>query len=437
MTRRVLLDISRSVRRKWSGATPSGIDRVCDAYAGHFADRAHAVLQLRGRLLVLDRVHSARLFAALTGERAVFRSELARVLISHFLTGAVRPGGSKADGPPIYLNVSHSGFDRDVHWRAIQGLGAQSVYLIHDLIPVRHPEFTTAHKVTRHRQRVEHALCHASGIITASRLVADDVRDFARSSGLPIPPMLTVPIAGAALPREPIAQLQRHPLFVAIGTIEARKNYETLLHAWSALIDRMGPSAPHLMIVGSWGVRSATMRAALRADPRLDRFVAVRSGLDDAQIGHLMAQVRAVLFPSLAEGFGLPLVEALQHGAPVIASDLPIFRELGQSIPTFVQPSDAVGWAQHIAQFCGDSPERERQIALLPCFVPHRWEDHFRQVDGWLEQLGAQHAPASANRLHSAGAAPRLAAIPPCAAGANAIYTQLRDPVGREQELQC
>lgn len=437
MNQPILLDITRNVRRIWSGATPSGIDRVCDAYAAHFAERAHAVLQLRGRLLVLDRAQSARIFAALNHERAGFRRELARALLRRTMTGFGPDWANGSKARPIYLNVSHSGFDRDAHWRTIRKLGFQTAYLIHDLIPIRHPEFTTAHKVARHRQRVEQALRHASGIIATSRQVADDLRDFAASSGLPIPPLLITPIAGAPLPREPIAQPLRHPLFLAIGTVEARKNYDTLLRAWSVLIDRMGESAPHLVIAGNSGVRVGKVRAALRADPRLDRFVTVRSGLDDAQIGRLMAQARAVLFPSLAEGFGLPLVEALQHAVPVIASDLPIFHELGQSIPTFVPPCDAERWAQHIAQYCGDSPENDRQVALMPTFVPHRWEDHFGKLEMWLEQLGEQRAAAPSSRQYRPVSTPHFASIPPCAEGANAIYTAQQGQGKREQELQC
>ena len=437
MNQPILLDITRNVRRKWSGASPSGIDRVCDAYAGHFADRAYAVLQLRGRWLVLDRAQSARIFAALMDEQAGFRRELARVLFLRIMTGSGPNLANGSKARPIYLNVSHSGFDRTAHWRTIRKLGVETAYLIHDLIPILHPEFTTAHKVARHRKRVEQALRHASGIIANSQATANDLRDFAASSDLPVPPTLVAPLAGAQFHRGDAFSPQQHPLFVAIGTVEARKNYDMLLRAWSMLIDRMGESAPHLVIAGNWGVHAGKVRAALRTDPRLTRFVAFRSGLDDAQIGHLVAGARAVLFPSRAEGFGLPLVEALHNATPVIASDLPVFRQLGQSIPTFLSPDDAEGWAGTIAQFCTDGPDRKRQVAMLSAYDPPRWTDHFERLEAWLELMHAHPASVPASHAQSSGEAPRFAGIPPCAADVNAIYTQLRDPVEREQELQC
>lgn len=99
--------------------------------------------------------------------------------------------------------------------------------------------------------------------------------------------------------------------------------------------------------------------------------------------------MRALLMPTLAEGFGLPIAEALQRGTPVIASDLPALRETGQNIPTCVNPGDANGWARAIIDFVGDGAERQRQLATMASFRPSNWSDHFSRVENWMDHLKA------------------------------------------------
>jgi glycosyltransferase involved in cell wall biosynthesis len=101
-----------------------------------------------------------------------------------------------------------------------------------------------------------------------------------------------------------------------------------------------------------------------------------------------LRSARALLFPTLVEGFGLPLIEALAAGAPVIASDLPVFHEIGREIPDFVDPLDGPAWSRAISDYAlPDSPARAAQIARLASFRAPRWDDHFGLVDTWLATL--------------------------------------------------
>src|SRR6185503_14737126 len=96
---------------------------------------------------------------------------------------------------------------------------------------------------------------------------------------------------------------------------------------------------------------------------------------------------RALLMPSFAEGFGLPVAEALQLGTPVIASDLPVFREFAGDIPTYVDVLDGLGWMSTIMSFTGESLERERQIQAMSSYRAPTWETHFEVVDEWLKTI--------------------------------------------------
>jgi glycosyltransferase involved in cell wall biosynthesis len=91
----------------------------------------------------------------------------------------------------------------------------------------------------------------------------------------------------------------------------------------------------------------------------------------------------------LVEGFGLPLVEALGMGVPVIASDLPVFREIGADIPTYLNPRDDRGWESAIMEYSKDtSAARAAQLARLKDFRAPTWPGHFERVEAWLHTLG-------------------------------------------------
>ena len=95
-----------------------------------------------------------------------------------------------------------------------------------------------------------------------------------------------------------------------------------------------------------------------------------------------------MLFPSFAEGYGIPLVEALAAGVPVIASDLPVFREIGQGVPELVAPDDDCAWEATIADYArADSLRRRAQLARLIDFDAPDWSDHFATLDRFLAVL--------------------------------------------------
>ncbi len=380
----LLLDCTRMVARHWLGRMPSGIDRVCDAYAAHFAARAQAVVQVHGRARVLSRGQSERLFALLQTPGTSFRRSFAALAARACTTGPWRGAG---DARAIYLNVSHTDFDLDSHHGWVRASGVQPVYLLHDLIPIEHPHFTTPHKTARHAGRVRRALETASGIIANSQVTARAITAFAQAQGLEAPPILGAPLGAHNLPAAPAPGHRRQASFVCVSTIEQRKNHMLLLDVWQHLIARHGENAPRLLLIGRWGVGSQAVRHRYRTDPQLRRFVTIHSQCSDTEIARHLRAARALLAPSRAEGFGLPIVESLKLGVPVIASDLPAFREAGGPIPTFLDPTAPDAWLRTIGEFVANGSERKRQVAALKAYRAPDWRDHFALVEGWLEGL--------------------------------------------------
>jgi glycosyltransferase involved in cell wall biosynthesis len=174
------------------------------------------------------------------------------------------------------------------------------------------------------------------------------------------------------------------PLFLTLGTIEPRKNHALLLDVWERLAARRGAAGmPLLAIVGRRGWNNAAVF------DRLDRLrhdgAAVReiAGLPDGGVAALMARARALLFPSRAEGFGLPLVEAMAAGLPALCAPLPVFAEIAGDYPVYLEADDVYSWTDTIDRMSSGGGQG---ILMAPDrrAVPHivSWDEHINRALG-------------------------------------------------------
>lgn len=375
-----LLDVTRLIATGWTGRRSTGIDRVCDAYLAHYGARAHAVIQHRGIVRVLGGELSDSLLGLLADRGAGFRARLARMMPA-ILAG--NSGGIRCAGK-VYLNVGHTDFDLASHHRWVRQHDLKAVYLVHDLIPIDDAGFCTPRAVRRHTGRVVNALSDAAGIIVNSQATAESLQLFARAQELPLPPVLP---AHLGIDRFADVPQIRGGHFVCVGTIEPRKNHMMLLRVWQRLIASGAGDPPRLVLIGQWGKQSAPIRKLLRSDRSLARHVTVLNRCPDEEMARWVRSARAVVLPTLAEGFGLPLAEAMALGVPVLASDLPCFREIGQGIPLLFKPADETAWLEGISAFLDDEGEARRQKRLLANYQPPHWEDHFSAVGNWIRQV--------------------------------------------------
>jgi glycosyltransferase involved in cell wall biosynthesis len=190
------------------------------------------------------------------------------------------------------------------------------------------------------------------------------------------------------LPQATAKALPERPYFVVLGTIEGRKNHILLLNIWRRLVAQLGEDAPRLLVIGQRGWKAEQACQILDEDASLRAHVTEIGGCSDEELSAHLTGARALLFPSMVEGFGLPLVEALSLGVPVIGSDLPVFREIGQGVPAFLDPLDAVSWEKAVLDYAREnSVHRAEQLSRLKTFHSPTWRDHFDLVQPWLETL--------------------------------------------------
>lgn len=378
-----LLDVSRLIWRLWRGRLPTGVDRVCLAYLDHYRSRSQAIVQRRGRYFILTERHSDQLFDLLATGPMGFRRSMVQLGLRAFPAARRTPEQKGL----IYLNIGHTGLDDASLSRWIAEAGVRAVFLIHDLIPLLHPGFCRPGEQARHQRRMENALRSATGLIANSEATARDVRAFASARGLPVPPTVAALLGASEIPANVQPRRFDRPHFVTVGTIEGRKNHVLLLRLWKRMAGEAGAPVPLLVIVGQRGWEAEAAIEILDHTQDLKGHVVELGECADDELAAIIAGARALLMPSFAEGFGLPVMEALQLGTPVIASDLPVFREFAGDVPIYLDPADELAWEQAIRTYAEDSPSLQRQLQGIADYRAPSWEGHFQAVDSWIGTL--------------------------------------------------
>lgn len=382
----ILIDISRLIARLAREQLPTGVDRVGLAYVEHWGHRAQAVLQKGNWRRILSLKSSQQLFDILQGPRANFRRRANRAIAR----ACVPPWPSQDAGgrPAFYLG--HSGMEANGFSDWIAATRQSPVYFIHDLIPITHAEYCRAGEQEAHAKRLRVMVQGRSGLVSNSQCTLDSLAQWAAGQGLAMPPAVVAPLAPAALAGLPdAASPLGAPYFVVLGTIEPRKNHLLLLNVWRELVAQLGDASPHLVVIGRRGWECENVVDMLERCDTLHPFVHEVPACTDAELAAYLQHAQALLFPSFAEGYGMPLVEALMLGTPVVASTLPVFREIAGAVPDYLSQIDGPGWMQAITDYL-PSPatgRRSAQLQRMQGFRVPTWAAHFEQVDKLLGQL--------------------------------------------------
>ncbi|MBQ1540387.1 MAG: glycosyltransferase family 4 protein [Caulobacteraceae bacterium] len=400
----IVLDLSRLLSRVLH-PTPTGVDRVEMAYAEGLLRLAPERLQftafhpcgLHGRLptgLVSE-------FLALTAARWTDegwtepRTQRWRRAAAACLSLAPRPispSRAATGRPRAYLHLSARGLERH---RAIAAIltrrNARFIPFVHDLIPLEHPEYARPGGARDYARKIAAASALASGVLVNSQATAEALAPALTAAGRATP----VRVAPLGVPTSPPIRnanvLCARPYFVALGTIEPRKNHLLLLHLWRRMALTLGPErTPDLMLVGRRGWESEMVFDLLDRAPTLRGVVHELGCIPDTRLRELIRGARAVLLPSFAEGYGLPVAEALALGAPVIASDLPALRETGGGAPDYLDPLDGAAWAAAAADYATPgSARRQAQLARIARWRPPTWDDHLAAALDFIDEVCA------------------------------------------------
>ena len=395
----VILDISRLISRVHY-STPSGVDRVEMAYArgllDHYGDRlAFAAVHPCGLYGRLSRRAVLAYLDELEGrwssqEGSPHRRSLASSL--PWLVSLLPSRTERSSGGGVYVQASPHHLTRTEQVRQILAREkARFLCLVHDLIPIEFPEYARISGDSQHRQRIATIAALADGVIVNSAATGRSLQPWLESSGRRVDVHVAL-LGTETLPAaEPFRLEGGRPYFVCLGTIEPRKNHLLLLNLWRHLAQTLEPqSVPRLIVIGRRGWENEQVVDMLERCPALKGHVEELNGCSDARMASLLRGARALLMPSFAEGYGMPVAEALSVGTPVICSDRPALREAGGDAPDYLSPLDGPGWQAFILDHADRGPLYTAQMLRLPHWHMPRWNEHVGIVADAIAALQAR-----------------------------------------------
>lgn len=231
--------------------------------------------------------------------------------------------------------------------------------IIHDVIPVSFPFWFDDGYAPVFEQNLTMLLDAAADPVAVSQATRRDLMAFAaRIEGL-VPPDVAVLREGDGILQlagpEDRAAMDRlradfadRPFVLTVGAIHLRKNHRLLHDIWVRLAERMGERCPHLVIVGGVAWNGQEVARALRGDPRLSGRVTILDAVDDHALDWLYRHCLFTLYPSLYEGWGLPVAESLRYGKPCIASDVASVPEIAPGLVDLLDPLDLPAWLARV-----------------------------------------------------------------------------------------
>lgn len=400
-----VLDLTRLVSRAGRGVL-TGVDRVELAWLLHLLDgNAPAFGLIRsapGRVL-MGRKGMAALAARITGaadwgqpdflarvhlRQAQARRRALADMRRHALPGCAMLGQGAAIARALlhhagqglrYLNTGHAHLDPAIFAAVHAVPGGRAAVLVHDTIPLDYPAFTRKGQDAAFARKLAAVSAGADRVIYNSDATRQAAEAHLARLGR-VPPGVVAHLgvtppkpAPETLPAPLRVLLAERACFVILGTVEPRKNHALLLDVWDGLArDLPADKVPALIVAGGRGWRNEGVFARLDAAARaIPRHVFEVPDLPDGAVAALLAQSRALLFPSLAEGFGLPAAEAAALGVPVLCNDLAATREILGNYPVYADVQDAYSWRSGIfALMQGERPQR-RAGAELPTWAGH------------------------------------------------------------------
>jgi glycosyltransferase involved in cell wall biosynthesis len=260
--------------------------------------------------------------------------------------------------------------------------GFRLVVLCYDLIPITHPQFFSRDDAALFTRYWRGMLGTADVVVVNAQRIRQDVLAFCASRGIAPPAVPVVPLGfrppqpAAALPPLP-AGLEAERFALYVSTIEPRKNHALMLAVWRRLLARGIPQRHgfRLVFVGRAGWMVDALLRELRP-PVCDGTVLHLTGIEDAMLDALYQGAAFCLYPSVYEGFGLPVLEAYARGRPVIASRGGSLAEVVGDLGPALDPADAAAWEAALARWI-ESPEARRaaEARIRQGFRYSSWEE--------------------------------------------------------------
>lgn len=273
-------------------------------------------------------------------------------------------------------------FDLDAAWMCrmkrsyllpiLKKQGVKIVAHIYDIISITHPQFCLERGVYNFMDYIGAHLQYADKLIVNAQATVDELQKLTSRIGCELPSCSVVPlgadfkdnrvIADEEVSQQLVDIAKDKKYILMVGTIEPRKNHKFLLDAYDQGLKKLGYN---IIIAGYMGWNMEHFERRLKEHPDYNRGVYHFAGLGDKEIAYLYQHAKCLAFLSYTEGFGLPIIEAMQFDTPVIAANVPVLREVGREYCEWVEQDNVEEICEKIKKI-GNEPVTIRKVKHIP-----------------------------------------------------------------------
>lgn len=264
--------------------------------------------------------------------------------------------------------------------------------LISDLIPIENEAYVEQWHVAKFKKWLEEAIAQSDVVLNVSRYSRDTLVNLAADAGWPLPRVEVLDM-GTGLSDRTIAASRKtvrlpKRFVLVVSTIEVRKNHRMLVRIWQRLVEKHGAARiPDLIFAGQIGWMVDDLLAELAACNYLDGKIRLVHGLSDAELRQAYRSCLFTVFPSLCEGWGLPIAESLVQGKFCVASNRTSIPEVGGDFVDYFDPTDDDDALAKIERLLFDPVYlAAREARLQAEYRPRSWADCVHALLGKLEQ---------------------------------------------------
>lgn len=289
-------------------------------------------------------------------------------------------------------SVWHSRCNRMVLYPDLKARGVKIAVCYQDLIPIMWPEYAAAETICAYLGYMTACVTYGNLFISSTKTNIEYLHDFMKQIGVENPAPCAVSWLGTDFARQwqgarPGKRLEeiagRGKYLLMVGTVEPRKNHKLVL---DAMDQRLFAQGWQLVIAGrqGWDIQETAER--IRSHRQLGKQLHWIEDATDADLEYLYSHSRFVVFPSLTEGFGLPIVEACGRGIPVLSSDHPVLQEVGGRYCRYFSPRDTQSLINALEQ-ADQEPAYGQMKSALQEYQAIGWDQVAERIGAALKEL--------------------------------------------------
>ena len=278
-------------------------------------------------------------------------------------------------------------YKRSVLLPQLKAQGVKLAVYVYDIIPITHPQFCYEETTFLFMNYIGAYLLYADIVITSTRSTLDEVFELKNKLGIDREIRGSFSWLGSDFVGEKktntgevkdvVKLATKSPYILCVGTIEPRKNHVFLLDAFEKALYKKGIN---LVIAGKVGWNVEELMQRIQKSEYYNKQLFRLTGLDDNEIEYLYQNALALAFPTYNEGFGLPMVEALERGTPVLASDIPVLREVGGEYCEYFSLEDEKEFVQKVCNYIEHEDEYQKIKDRVSTFTSFTWEETAKRI---------------------------------------------------------